>query len=173
VATDADVYYSKCYDSWIEHSHVTRSHLERADIEHTELVLTVVENSEITNSRVYDSLIKDSQIENANVRAANIAGCKITSGWIQNATLVGVTIDQDIRVGCGTWTSTPRSFVLNDDNVKNIVVTESTDGYAYVGCTKRPMLHWIKGKARYQKVMGWTNEMMDLIEANFRTWLEN
>ena len=173
IASGADVYISRLHNSWVEQSNIVRTAANHCKFNGSTTILSTVEGSQIVDSKVYDTNIQKSILTNVNCRGSFIKDCNLSNCWIGQASLDGLDIHEDMRIGVGHWTRAPRFFTLNDDIVQNVGVTESTNGWAYVGCTARSMSQWIKGKKRYQRVMGWSSEMMDYIESNFREWMRD
>jgi hypothetical protein len=174
IAEQSDVYSSTLKDSWVEYSDIVRSYVTGGDIKNSRLIMSVVGRSSLDGVRAYDSTIYDSDLANVNIRGGSIKGCIIRSDvWIGNAELIGLHIDKPMRIGTGTWTRVPRTLELNDEIVQNVIVTESTDGHAYVGCCRKPIDRWLKGAKRFQRVMGWTDETAGLICRTFEEWLDN
>lgn len=121
---------------------------------------------------MYDSSVLFSTLTGVQARGSVIYGCTIDADvQVGQAELVGLTINRPMRIGVGFWDRVPRSFEIDTD-LASFVVTESTDGHAYVGCQRKPMRTWIKGKERFRKVMGWTPDIIDTIEDHFLEWLK-
>jgi hypothetical protein len=174
VGEDTDVYLSNLKDSWTDHSEIVHSSVTNGDIRNSRLVMSMVDGSEVVDCAVYDGAVIGSTIERVILRGGVIRNCTIDSDCVVgDAILDGLTITDDMRIGTGYWSRVPRSFKFSNDVATDIVVTESTDGHAYVGCQRKPMTTWIKGKERFRKVMGWDNETIDLIESHFKEWLKD
>jgi hypothetical protein len=174
VGKDVDVYQSILTDSWADHSKIVKSTIQEGDIRESELVLSTVVWSDVIDSKVYDSKIINSNIHGATVRGGVILGCTIDADCVVgDAVLEGLTITEPVRIGHGYWTRVPRSFVINNEITTGVVVSESNDGFAYIGCQRKPMKQWIKGAARYGKAIGWDTVTVDLIASKFKEWLED
>lgn len=174
VGEDCDVYISRLDRSWAEHSEIVHSSVTRGDIRNSRLVMSVVDGSDVVDSAVYDGAVFDSKIEGVVLRGGVIKNCRIISDCIVgNAVLDGLTITEDMRIGEGHWTRVPRCFKFSNDVATNIVVTESTDGCAYIGCRRKPMRRWIQGARRFGKVIGWDTATTDMIAAHFEEWLKD
>lgn len=173
VAQGVEVYVSKLHRCWVETSDVNRCWGIASRVEGSTLTLSTINRSDIADSKIYDSSVENSKIYGANLRGATIINSKIIDAWIGNATVSNVTIEGDIRIGTGYWTRSPRFFTINTADIKNVVVTESTNGWAYIGCTRKPMRTWIKGAERFRKVIGWDTETKDLVVSHFEEWLKD
>ena len=172
VGEAADVYESNFSRSWIDTSKVIRTVGEDADIKGSELYTCTVDSSTIYDCKLYEAKVLHSKLDSVQARGSVIYGCEINADvQVGQAELIGLTINKPMRIGVGFWDRVPRSFEIKND-IADFVVTESTEGHAYVGCQRRPMRQWIKGKERYRKVMGWPQEIIDEIERNFLEWLE-
>ena len=170
---NADVFQSILESSWVENSVVANCHLRETRILEDSITFnSSFLNVDVGHSKVYSSMLTDSTIHGVQARGSIISGCRIEADvQIGAAELIELEILQPMRIGTGVWTRAPRSFHLLSDSV-NLIVTESTDGQAYVGCRRKPMETWIKGKERFRKIMGWDQEIIDQIETHFRTWLK-
>jgi hypothetical protein len=174
VGEDSDVYISHLDNSWVERSEVVHSAVTRGDVQDSRIVMSVVDNSDVIDSAVYDGAVIGSKIQRVTLRGGVIKNCDINADCVVgNAVLEGLTITEDMRIGEGHWTRVPRQFVINDSVATNIVVTESIDGYAYIGCRRKLMSTWIRGKERFGKVIGWDASTLDLIESKFKEWLKD
>lgn len=172
VGEAADVYDSNLSRSWVDTSKVIRTVGEDTDIKGSELFSCTVDASTIYDCRLYDAKVLHSKLTNVQARGSVIYGCEIDADvQVGQAELIGLTITRPMRIGVGFWDRVPRSFEIKN-SIADFVVTESTDGHAYVGCQRKPMATWIKGKERFRKVMGWPQDIIDEIEANFLEWLE-
>jgi ADP-glucose pyrophosphorylase len=172
VGEDSDVYLSNLKDSWTDNSEIVHSAVTRGDVRNSRLVMSVVDGSDVIDSAVYDGAVIDSKINRVTLRGGVIRNSTIDADCVVgNAILEGVTITEDMRIGTGYWTRAPRCFKFSNDVATDIVVTESTDGHAYIGCQRKPMRTWIKGKDRFGKVIGWDKETTDMIAARFEEWL--
>lgn len=172
IGEKADVYQSYLKRSWTDNSKLIKVKAEDADIRGCELFSSSVDSSAVTNCTIYASSILYSNLNGVQARGSVIYGCTIDADvQVGEAELVGLTISRPMRIGVGFWDRVPRSFEIKND-IANFVVTESTDGYSYVGCQRKPMARWIKGKERYRKMMGWPQEIIDEIEANFLEWMK-
>lgn len=171
VSTDGEVYNSWLQDSWVQYGTVFRSTVGATKLDGSSVLSSKIWNCEIENSKVYESLIESSEIRTANVRGAVIKNSKVSLAWVGKAVLDGVYIDQAMRIGVGVWTAPPRYFEIDDGIAVGVGITESTDGHAYVGCRRRPIKTWINGAKRFQKVMGWKGETVDMIVQNLKQWL--
>lgn len=174
VGEDTDVYTSNLKDSWTDHSEIVRSIVTNGDVRNSRLVLSVVENSDVIDSAVYDGAVINSKLEGVTLRGGVVKDCTISADCvIGDAVLDGLTITEDMRIGTGYWTRVPRRFEINNDVATGVVVTESTDGCAYIGCQRKPMRRWMQGAERFGKAIGWDKETTDMIAAKFEEWLKD
>lgn len=174
VGEAADVYQSTLVDSWVDTSNVAKCSIIGGDLHSSDLLLSSITYSDITNSKIYDSKIINSKLEGVTSRGGNIVGCTITADCvIGDAVLVGLKITEPKRIGEGYWDREPRSFELNTDVARGVVVTESTNGHAYIGCQRKPMRTWIKGARRFGRVIGWDKDTTDYIASHFEEWLKD
>lgn len=172
VSTGSDVYVSNIRTSWIEQSRLIRCLVEESDVYGSLITHSVVAKTKLYNANVIDSLIHGSTIEGGDFRGAEVINCTVEAGWIGNAKIEGLTIVDPIRIGTGYWTRLPGYFEINNEVASGVIVTESTNGYAYIGCIRKPMKLWIKGSKRFQKVIGWDDGTRELIVETFREWLK-
>lgn len=169
-----DVYISNLTNSWVNSSTIVHSNVTLGDVQHSEVVMSVVDHSDVINSKVYDGAVIDSKLENVTLRGGVIKDCLINADVVVgDAILEGLIINQDMRIGTGHWTRIPRRFEVNNDVATGVIVTESTDGCAYIGCQRKPMATWIKGSRRFGKVIGWDQDTIDYIVLNFKEWLKD
>jgi hypothetical protein len=89
-----------------------------------------------------------------------------------DAVIVGLTIPERMYISTGTWNRSPRFFEVENE-ISHFGVTESTNGNAYIACNCRPMSTWLKGKLRFGRAVGWSKEVLDLLEERFTEWLEH
>lgn len=158
VGTETDIYCSYLEDSWVEYSN---------------LVMTSVVRGDISTSKIYEGSVFESTLKGVTSRGGIFFNCNIDADVVVgNAVLNGLTITEDMRIGVGNWTRVPRRFEINDSVATGVIVTESTDGCAYIGCQRKPMRIWIKGAKRFQKVIGWDDESIDLVCTTFEDWLK-
>lgn len=134
-------------------------------------------NSTIVGSwikgRAINSYVEDSVVNDGLIQGGRVINCLMEGGTIQgDAVVVGITVDKMMRIGTGTWTRRPRYFEIEND-ITHIGVTESTNGHAYISCQSKLMTTWIKGKRRFGRAVGWSDDVLDLLERNFTDWLGN
>lgn len=107
-------------------------------------------------ARVVDSLVKDRAV---------ICG---------NASVESITVDREMRIGAGFWQGrAPRYTEIRNDELGILSgVTESIDGFAYIGCTPKPMAVWLRKARSWGKVAGWTGSMISDLYFTFQEWLD-
>lgn len=172
VGERSDVYESRLLRSWVDTSKLIRSTGEDSDIRGSEVYTCTLDSSTVVDCKLYETNVLHSNLTGVQARGSAILGCTIDADvQVGAAELVGLTIDRPMRIGVGYWDRVPRSFEIKND-IADFIVTESTEGHAYVGCQRRPMRQWIKGKDRYRRVMHWPQEIIDEIEAYFLEWLK-
>lgn len=173
VGEGADVYKSHLRRTWTDYSRIIKVNAEDSDLRDSEIYSSSVESSTIVGSRIYDSNVLFSNLTEVQARGSVIYGCTIDADvQIGQAELVGLTINKPMRIGVGFWDRVPRSFEIDTD-LASFVVTESTEQCVYVGCQRKPAATWLKGASRYQKIMGWPDEIIVTIRQHLEEWLDN
>ena len=149
----------------IERSTLEKCHVNGGIITHSNLLDTYVENSTVATSR-----IRRSRIDNAIVIGSRIYNSTVGKGAVvQNASVFNFSVLPLMKIGCGTWHRQPRFLRVTKDEY-DIGVTESTDGHAYIGCRRKPIERWLKGRERFAQVMGWPKDIIDEIADEITQW---
>jgi hypothetical protein len=166
------IWHSNISKSWIQ-GKVLGSAIRESRILAGEVVSSTIIGSTLNDGRIYGSHVQDSIINGGLIRGGRVMSCEISGGTIQGGAVVfGLHVHSDMRIGSGLWGREPRYFEIQTGSVKT-AITESTDGSAYINCQCKPMAVWIKGKRRFGKTMGWSDEVLDLLETRFTEWLDN
>ncbi len=104
-----------------------------------------IKDSEISDgARIFD----DSKIVCASVSQASIYGRAEIHGTLQEKTI----IDGLLRVPSGLWSRPPRYYRYDF----GVSLTESTDGYALIGCLRKKINVWVKNRYKFAEFHGWT-----------------
>jgi len=176
LAGDGQVWQSDIRSSWIE-GKVLHSLIENSKIVAGEIAMSHLRNVQFENGRCYGAYLENSKISGGLIRGNKI-GVRVIDSIVQGGTIqgsavvVGITVRDLMYLDSGTWTREPRYFEI-DNELSHFGVTESTNGNAFIACTKKPIEQWIKGKFRFGKAVGWSREVLDTLEERFTEWKEN
>jgi hypothetical protein len=165
-------------DIW--ESHLFRSRVENRGMVHSS---TLLRSSVTGNAKVLGAFIQGSRIQGGSVRGPfNRLGPLVKGSVVKDhgfvgggdTVLRGVVIQKNMVVGTGSWKRDPRyvHFDITETDIMTIGITESTDGYAYIGCRRKPMTTWMKKQYLFQKIGHWTDEMRDRIYLTFEEWMD-
>lgn len=127
---------------------------------------TMAEEFRARNSRFHGRarLFGHASAEYTAIRDAYIHG---------DATLIGepelmLALDGLYRIGTGRWKQPPRFHKLEDLDI--VALTESVDGFAYIGCERKTISQWIRQGNVLGKKFGWKQETVDRAKEIFREW---
>lgn len=149
----------------------------------------VLVKSDLSDCRVLGApMITGAVIDRSTIRGGNIRGvipenpkegfcflhdCLVEGGVIVGQPhLYGIHVHSNMRIGTGVWRRPPRylHMDISENDIATIGVTESTAGYAYIGCKRKPMRVWQKKQNLWQKVGRWSDEMRDAVYQIFEQW---
>jgi hypothetical protein len=166
----ADVWQSQIIDSAVAYTSKVRNSVllhSKVGSEHYE--------SEVVDSRLKHSFVEGGTVLGAVLTNAYVSShCVVTGGYLENAHLRDAVIIENqaivknvmlhgkMRIGYGTWERPPRYFEIKDD-VIDCGVTESTEGFAYIGCQRKKIKDWLHKKHLFGKVEGWSDDLIDEI----------
>lgn len=170
-AGDAFLSDVKASSTAIDGGHIDRTKLtgcfiESGIISQSQLAFTRVLGGTILRSHTHDAIIAGTVIGSA-VKASSVSKAAV----IENAYIEGLNIPPQMRIRGGKWHTLPRFLhVKNDAEGLDFGVTDAGHGNAFIACTLKPIDRWLKGRRRFGKVMGWSNETLDLISETLRQW---
>ncbi len=175
---DSDVWQSRIIDTTIAFDSKVRNSV----LLHSKVGSQYFE-SEITDSRLKYSFIEGGKVLGAVVNNSYVSqNCVVKGGYLENCHLTGSVVIENqpilknvrlygqMRIGYGTWERTPRYLHLKTDTI-DCGVTESSDGYAYIGCQRKKIKDWLKGAKRYSAIAGWNEEMTETVIKQLQEWL--
>lgn len=179
----ADVYQSSITDS-----RVIEAKVRNSIVEHGSTVGSNRLQAEVYQSRIHRSQIYGGTVLLAYVNNSRISGkCQLRGGgkglvvvnsdisgnvYVANeAQVYGIKLNKQMRVTSGIWNFPPRYFEVKTENI-HLGITESTDAFAHIGCKRKKMADWIKGKNRFGKAAGWSSDITDFIALKFEEWLD-
>jgi hypothetical protein len=169
----ARIWHSNISQSWIEGKVLDSAIRSSRILAAGEVVCSTIIDSTVDGGAVYGSHVQNSIVSGGLIRNGKVISSEVSGGTIQGGAVVfGFNVDRDMRIGDGLWGRPPR-YIEIDNASTHIGVTESTDGFAYIACQRKRMETWVKGKARFGKVMGWSDDVLDLLDATFTDWLNN
>lgn len=150
IISNAEIVNSIIEDSVISGQH--RLKIENSVIRNGVVVSgnAIIKDSVIADgARIFD----DAKIQYANISQASIYGNAEIIGTAQQKTV----IDGFLRVPTGLWARSPRYFRYDF----GVSLTESTDGYALVGCLRKKINVWVKNRYKFAEFHGWTKKDAD------------
>lgn len=120
-------------------------------------------------AKVLDSVIADEAVIKGNCQITNctIKEFAVVEG---DAVLNNVTLSARMRIGYGIWESAPRYFEVSSNELI-VGITESINGYCYVGCQHKPIKDWLKKHTLFSRVAGWSDSMTKTAVRNLTDWL--
>lgn len=163
---------SKLRQATIDHSVIGD---EGADVEINSSTLgyTRFYGGTALNCKISDSVIKGSPYFRGSGNGVAIGRCLIEGDVVleNDVLVVGIELKGKMRLSKGIWTRPPRYFEFNNE-IAEIGITESVDGYASIGCRHKKMTEWMKKKTLWQRAARWSDEMIRVIHLNFEQWLD-
>jgi hypothetical protein len=173
VADKADVWKSRLIKSKATgDARIRASLLEYSDVA-SEVVQSHLMWAKVSGGSILGSYVENSVIEGGNIRGAKVIDCTVRDNAVveKGAIVKGFTLDKKMRISTGVWLRPPRYFEI-DNEIAQIGITESSDGYAMIGCTRKKMSAWIKKRTLWIKSGGWTEQMGLDLEEIFSFWLD-
>jgi hypothetical protein len=182
-ADDADIWESFIFASKVTgNSKLRRAQLEMCQIGSdggkVEIVESKLRHTSVTGGTALKCFIDDSTISGnpyfrGSGRGITIVGARISGDVVLEgeAGIFGATLSGKMRIGFGGWTRAPRHFEFNNE-IAEIGVTESTDGFAYIGCKRKLMTSWIRKRNLFLTAGGWSQEMGERLQRTFEEWLD-
>lgn len=108
----------------------------------------------------------EADIFHATILDASIYGDAFLEGQKEKLYFQG-----QFRIGTGKWIDRlPRIYRFSG---MEISLTESTDGYAYIGCWRMKMEEWIKKGNKLGKKHGWKPESVEIATLIFKEWMQS
>jgi len=156
-----------------------------------------IRNSVLFHSKVgdadYESEVVDSRLKHTFVKGGTVLGaildtcyiseeCVVKGGNLQNCHLTGAVVIENkpilknlklhsrMRIGYGNWEREPRYFEVGDGDLI-VGITESTEGYVYIGCQRKRIADWLKKKELFSRIAGWSEEMTASTVERLGEWL--
>ncbi len=160
---------------------VNRAEIDLSQIKNSIIRQAIVNQSTVVNSS-FDgkSRIKGSTLYNTSVhgtltaRGARFENCVIQGNptVLSGAVCQNIIIHSRMRLGEGYWDKPPRYTEIKTDNGSSFGVTEAKDGYAFIGCTAKPMADWIRKRTLWAKVDQWDRETRESLRLTFEKWMD-
>lgn len=183
-AQEADIWQTELRTSRVRYdSKVRASLLEFSDVGCSRLPSEVVQSrlirSQVRGGSVINAFVENSRIKGMAIVRGHQGGVKILNSTVKghaivegDAILRGITVDRYMRIGAGVWVRPPRYETFVEPEMAEVGVTESIDQTAYVGCTRKPIAQWIRGKYRFGKAVRWSKEMCDRLALTLEEWAD-
>lgn len=165
---NTSVFDSEIFSSKIINSTVSRSLISNCYVSNSYLCSIMAENSifgcelvstksKIINSHVLNKsrVLGSARLSNVRFKRLTVFNSAILQDWSEE-----VFDGQNGYVGFGTWKSPPRILRL-----KNMTITESISGYAFVGCRHRKISEWLAYGERIGIVFGVEKNQIEKIRS--------
>lgn len=152
----------------------------------SKLIEVTAADSRLSGSLVASSDILSSELFSAHVGGCRLARCRVFADGGAIPVLRGVALDgvtvyghaklvgpwglelPGAHIHAGEWREAPRHVLIEGEGV-HVAVLECTDGRAHMGCTCRPVTHWLDRGPRIGRRLGWSEEMIEAC----RTFLQS
>lgn len=154
---NSSIFDSEIFSSKIINSTVSRSLLSNCYVQNSILCSMMAENSifgcelvttknKVINSHVLNKsrVLGSASLSNVRFKRLTVFNSAILQDWSED-----VFDGQNGYIGYGIWKRPPRILRL-----KNLTITESVSGFAFVGCRHRKISEWLRYGAKIGKTFG-------------------
>lgn len=164
-------------------TNVYASSLTLSALRDTFAAASTVHAAALADSRLSDAYVENSDVVSSEIVASEVVDCRLTrcrvfanegmKPVVYGVKLAGVTVFggatlygpwglelEGAHIHDGVWREAPRHLLIEGGGL-HVAVVECTEGRAHMGCTCRPVKHWLDRGPKLGRRLGWTGEQIE------------